>query len=265
MLSSCVPFPFTTAASSSSSSSSPSAVLSTPALDFRQLVLKRSVVVEASGSCSLELGNTKVVCSIQGPRASLGRLSSYSTSNNFSDSHARVECEVKYSPWYSAANLTDNASLQKKERQLSQQILNAVDASILTEKYPKTLISINVCILQACGGELSACIMAASLALLDAGIEIKDIVTSCTVMKGTLIGSNPANPPEDFLDPSDVDMEQVKREGRCMITLSSMPSLGMLTSISMAGRYPIEVIPDMMNLGMDGCQKLRDTIRNAFL
>ena len=265
MLSSCVPFPFTAASSSSSSSSSSTAASSTPALDFRQLELKRSVVVDASGSCSLELGKTKVVCSIQGPRASLGHSTSYSTSKNFSDSHARVECEVKYAPWYSAASLRDNTSQQKKERQLSQQILNAVDASILIEKYPKTLISINVCILQSCGGELSTCIMAASLALLDAGIEIKDVVTSCTVMRGRLLGSDSTNPPEDFIDPSDTDMELVDQEGRCIITLASMPTLGELTSISMAGRYPVEIIPDMMSLGMDGCRKLRDTIRNAIL
>ena len=106
--------------------------------------------------------------------------------------------------------------------------------------------------------------MAASLALLDASIEIKDIVTSCTVMRGRLVGSASTAPAQDFIDPSDRDLEGVEQEDRCVVTLAAMPTLEQLTSVSMAGRYPTDVIPDMMSLGMEGCKKLRDNIRNAF-
>ena len=265
MLSSCVSLPLAAPSSSSSSSSSVSPPPPVAALDFRPLSLKRSVVEGASGSCCLELGKTKVACSIQGPRAGMPRSSSVSTTSNFSDSHAVVECEVKFSPWYSGVNFQDNSSQQQKEREIAQQIVNAIEASILIEKYPKTFININLCILQSCGGDVSACIMAASLALLDAGIEIKDIVTSCTVMRGRLVGSDSTSALDDFIDPSDVDVERVQKEDRCLITLASMASLGQLTSISMAGRYPKEIVPEIMSLGMDGCTKLRETIRNAIL
>ena len=117
--------------------------------------------------------------------------------------------------------------MQSRERQLSEQVLEAVKASILSQKYARTIISIHVSILQSCGGHLSAAIMAASVALIDAGIEVRDLVTSCTLMR-TSDGSWPGRERDIggefndwiFLDPTDEEIAAVDRKTRCMVTVA---------------------------------------------
>lgn len=52
----------------------------------------------------------------------------------------------------------------------------------MVEKFPKSVIEINVLILEADGGALSAAITAGSLALADAGILCYDVVASCSAV-----------------------------------------------------------------------------------
>ncbi|RHN68533.1 putative polyribonucleotide nucleotidyltransferase, PNPase/RNase PH domain-containing protein [Medicago truncatula] len=55
-----------------------------------------------------------------------------------------------------------------------------MEERILTHLMPRSQIDIYVQVLQADGGTRSACINAATLALADAGIPVRDLVTSCS-------------------------------------------------------------------------------------
>ncbi len=59
-----------------------------------------------------------------------------------------------------------------------------MQATIKTELYPRSQIDIFVEVLQADGGNYCACVNAATLALIDAGIPLKDYVTACTASLG---------------------------------------------------------------------------------
>ncbi len=61
-------------------------------------------------------------------------------------------------------------------------------ATIKTELYPRSQIDIFVEVLQADGGNYCACVNAATLALIDAGIPLKDYVTACTASLGRIYG-----------------------------------------------------------------------------
>ena len=54
------------------------------------------------------------------------------------------------------------------------------EAVILTNLFPRSQINISVQILQADGGNLCTAINVACLALLDAGIPMKDMVVACS-------------------------------------------------------------------------------------
>ncbi len=47
----------------------------------------------------------------------------------------------------------------------------------------QAVVEVSVCILEAAGGELSACITAACMALADAGIALYDLAPSCSVVR----------------------------------------------------------------------------------
>lgn len=53
---------------------------------------------------------------------------------------------------------------------------------ILTESFPKLVLDIHCTVLECDGSVASALIIGASLALANAGIDMKDLVASCTVV-----------------------------------------------------------------------------------
>lgn len=60
-------------------------------------------------------------------------------------------------------------------------IRETFEAAILTERYPRSQIDICLQVLQLDGGNYCACVNAATLALIDAGIALKDYVCACSV------------------------------------------------------------------------------------
>jgi ribonuclease PH len=130
---------------------------------MRSLKIKTGLVNGSNGSSYVEYGKTKVICSVQGPRA-VYRTGQYRDS-------CQVECEFKYSPW-SDKSLSSDSPLQQSnvmtqtERYQSSLIVSAIESSIQLEKYPKSIISLNILVLNDSGSELPASIIAASIALI---------------------------------------------------------------------------------------------------
>ncbi|CAM9464856.1 unnamed protein product, partial [Ectocarpus fasciculatus] len=128
----------------------------------------------ASGSASVRIGATEAVCSIFGPRVES------SGGGVFSDS-GRIAVDVRYGVF---AGPAPNRSLSSAESEssLAERLLDALNTTVCLQKYPKCTISVFVVISQSCGSELSAALAACSLALVDAAIEVADIIAPCTAL-----------------------------------------------------------------------------------
>ena len=72
----------------------------------------------------------------------------------------------------------------RKSQEMSIHLRQALSAAIKTELYPKSQIDIFIEVLQADGGNYCASVNAATLALIDAGIPLKEYVTACTASLG---------------------------------------------------------------------------------
>lgn len=59
--------------------------------------------------------------------------------------------------------------------------MTALGGVLLLEKYPKSQIDVYVLLLEADGSSAAAAICVASLALANAGIEMRDLVSACSV------------------------------------------------------------------------------------
>jgi len=73
-----------------------------------------------------------------------------------------------------------NPSTDRRIIEQSHLLQKALSASILLHLYPKSKISVTVMVLADDGGRLEASINAATLALIDAGIPLKDMVCACS-------------------------------------------------------------------------------------
>uniref|UniRef100_A0A671LRL6 Exosome component 4 n=1 Tax=Sinocyclocheilus anshuiensis TaxID=1608454 RepID=A0A671LRL6_9TELE len=116
----------------------------------------------------LEQGNTKALAVVYGP---------YETRGSRSKSlHDRVVINCQFS----TAERKRRPHGDRKSSEMSLHLKQTFEAAVLTELYPRSQIDIYVKILQADGGNYSACVNAATLALVDAGIPMRDYVCACT-------------------------------------------------------------------------------------
>ena len=99
-------------------------------------------------------------------------------------------------------------------------LMQSIESAVQLHRLPKSVIDIYVMVLQADGGELGAAITCASMAIANAGIEMYDLVSGCTVC------SNNNEAIEDtILDPS---RKEIDNSLGCM-TVAIMPSTNEVT------------------------------------
>ncbi|BAT92754.1 hypothetical protein VIGAN_07158100 [Vigna angularis var. angularis] len=200
-------------------------------MEMRQIRAEIGAVSKADGSAMFEMGNTKVIAAVYGPR--------------------EVRCE------YSMANFSTRDRMRKskgdrRSTEISLVIRQTMEASILTHLLPRSQIDIYVQVLQADGGTRSACINAATLALADAGIPMRDLVTSCSA--GYLNST------------SLLDLNYVEDSaGGPDVTLGILPKLDKVTLLQMDSKLPIDILENVMQLAIEGCKAIANYIREILL
>ncbi len=140
--------------------------------ESRPITIKAGVLKNAKGSCYLEWGQNKVLVSVQGPREALPKH----IANPF-------KAIVKFTYRMAAFSVPDrkNPRPGRRDIEISKVCGEALEKSIFLEKYPNTQIEIWAQILDSNAGSRAAALTAASVALADAGIPMKDLVTSVAV------------------------------------------------------------------------------------
>jgi exosome complex component RRP41 len=127
--------------------------------------------------------------------------------------------------------------------ELSKVIRESLEPSVFVEYYPRTGIDVFVEVLQADGGTRCASITAASLAIADAGIPMRDIVVACAAGKvdDTVV--------LDLMDTED-------KLGVADVPVAYMPNLNAVTLLQMDGILAPDEFEQALNLAMEGCKKI---------
>jgi exosome complex component RRP41 len=105
-------------------------------------------------------------------------------------------------------------------------------------------------VLQADGGTRTACINAATVALVDAGIPMKDLVSSCAA--GKIDG-------QIILDLGDYE----DKEGEADIPVAWMNKMEKITLLQMDGILPQDEFEEIVNLAIEGCKQINEIQRDA--
>ncbi|ODQ77790.1 hypothetical protein BABINDRAFT_9777 [Babjeviella inositovora NRRL Y-12698] len=162
-----------------------------PADEIRPMFLKTGLITNANGSAYLEVDNTIISVSVFGPRPIRGSFidrASFAVEFKFlpyvsQPMEAIFECHNEASKAAASSNLNGRSSLTGIEHKISSFIETSLLPSILLEKYPKSSIDIFVTVI-ANDAQTNLLNLAnwavncSSLALVDSGIECKDVVTS---------------------------------------------------------------------------------------
>lgn len=142
--------------------------------ELRPIKIKAGVIPRADGSAYLEWGQNKVFAAVYGPRECLPKHTA-----------SPYKAVIKFEYRMATFSVPDrkNPKPGRREVEISKVCGEALERAIFVERFPNTAIDITVEIVDSNAGSRIAALTAASVALADAGIPMRDMVTGTSVGK----------------------------------------------------------------------------------
>jgi exosome complex component RRP41 len=202
--------------------------------EMRPVKITVGVLKNANGSALVEYGDTKVLAAVYGPREAPSRYMSMPM---------RATLRVRYHMASFSTNERKSPAPTRREIELSKVIREALEAVVFTSLFPRTGIDVFIEVLQADGGTRTAGLTAASLALADAGIPLRDVVVGIAVGKvnGVLV----------------LDINELEDEyGEADMPVGIAPNLGEIVLFQLNG----VLTPQEIKAGVDMAFKAAETV-----
>lgn len=202
--------------------------------ELRPVVIKAGVVPNANGSAMVKMGRTIAIAAVYGPREMFPRHKKISD-------RAALETVYTLVPFSTTDRARPGPSRRSKE--ICLVIREALEPAIFLEEFPKTCINVYIDIIQADAGTRTAAINAASVALADAGIPMRDLVTSVAAGK---VG-------KDIVLDIDMTEEDITK---CDLPIACMLREKKITLLQMDGDLPVKDVKEAMKLAIKSCEEL---------
>ena len=183
--------------------------------ELRPISLQVGLMKNADGSAYIEWGKNKIMAAVYGPKE-------VHPKHQVLPDRALLRCRYHMAPF--SVDERKNPAPSRREIEISKVIREALEPAVIVEDYPRTAIEVWVEVLQSDGGSRCAGITAASLALADAGINMRDLVVGCSC---GLLGDQVVSDLDDTED----------KEGSGDMPVAIMPNLGMVTLLQVDGIY----------------------------
>lgn len=202
--------------------------------ELRSIKVEVGVLSNADGSAYIEQGKNKILAAAFGPREMHPKHLALSE-------RMVLRCRYHMAPF--SVQERKSPAPSRREVELSKVIRESLEPSIFLEYYPRTGIDVFVEVLQADGSTRCASITAASLALADAGIPMRDLVSACSAGKvdGTIV--------LDLMDTED-------KMGEADLPVALMPNSNVITLLQMDGNLTQEEFEKAISLAIEGCKKV---------
>jgi len=204
--------------------------------ELRPTKMEVGVLDKADGSAYIEQGKNRIIAAIYGPREAHPKHVALAD-------RAVIKCRYHMAPF--SVEERKSPAPSRRELELSKVIREALETSIMSELYPRTSIDITIEVLQSDGGSRCAAITAASLALADAGVPLREIVAACAV--GKING-------KIALDLSDIE----DKEGDADLPVAFMPKSKAITLLQMDGSFTEEEFNQALDMAINACEKINE-------
>jgi exosome complex component RRP41 len=207
----------------------------------RRIVIKAGVLKNADGSAYIEFGDNKILAGVFGPRdVHPKHLSNTDT--------GILRCRYHMSPF--SVTERKNPAPSRREIEISKVLKEALEPAVMLEQFPRTAVDIYVEILQADGGSRCAALDAAAVALADAGIPMRDMVSACAAGKvaDTIV--------------LDVNNEE-DQAGQADMPVAIMPNLGKITLLQLDGVLTPDEYKKCLETAIGGCKQVYELQKKA--
>ncbi len=204
--------------------------------DLRDMHITVGVLSKAQGSAMVEWGRNKVLAAVYGPREVLPK--------HLTDPYkSRVTFRYVMAP-FSSMEEHGRSGPNRRSIEISRVLKHVFEHNILTHQFPKTQVELSAEVLQSEGGTRVAALVAASLALVDSGLPVKDIVSAVSVGKigGKLVVD--LDKDEDNYGESDMPIGISHRTGEVLL-------------FQMDGMLTRQELSDALDMAFDATMKVR--------
>ena len=166
-----------------------------------------------------------------------------------------MEVTLRTAPFAPSAGdrRTTNPNTDRRLVEQSSLIQKAFEASLLLNLHPRTRIVLDLTVLADDGGRLCAAINASTLALVDAGIAMKDLICSCSA--GSLSGSINIDSDVQIIDLNQKEISSYNGESAVYLPCATMPQRNTVVLAQCESRLPsIKIFEKVLGAAMEGCE-----------
>lgn len=214
--------------------------------ELRKIEAKVGIIPRADGSAMFKIGNTTALAAVYGPR----------------DLHPKflqnpktgiLRCNYNMMP-FSGHGERVRPGASRRSKEISMVMENALLPVLNLKDYPNAVVDVFVELPQTDAGTRCAGIVAASMALADAGLEMKDLVCAVAVGKvgGTIIAD------------LTYDEEAYEEHGGATdIPVSYLPNLDKVTLLQMDGEITREDLKQGLELAKKVCKQVYEVQKKA--
>ena len=204
--------------------------------EARELEAKVGVVKRANGSAMFRMGKTIAIAAVYGPRELFP---------SFLQDSGKARLKCIYDLLSFSVSDRKRPGPSRRSTEVSLVTANSLEPSLFLEKFPLNGIDVYIYITQADAGTRTAGINAAALALADAGIPMKGLVSSVAVGK--------------VADKICVDLDKEEEdhpEGATDMPVAMILGTGKITLLQLDGNMTREEIDEALKLAKKSCEKI---------
>jgi len=211
--------------------------------DLREVKITVGTVKNADGSAFIEFGKNKILAAVYGPREVHPKHMAQSD-------RCVLRCRYHMSPF--STDTRKSPAPSRREVEISKVMREALEPAVMLEDYPRAAIDVFVEVLQSDGGSRCAGITAASVALADAGINMRDLVAACAAGKVD---------EKIVLDINDTE----DKEGGADMPVAYMPRLEQVTLLQLDGNLTPNQFNECIDKAVGGCKMVYEIQKQALM
>lgn len=209
--------------------------------ELRPIKIEAGTLNRADGSCYLEWGKNKVIAAVYGPR----ELHPKHMQDN---TQAVLRCRYNMAPF--SVGERKRPGPDRRSIEISMVIREALEKVVFLNYFPTSGIDVFMEVLQADAGTRCAALTAASVALADAGIPMRDLVAGCAAGKADDTVILDLNQDEDNFGQGDLPMGYI-------------PSKDEIVLLQLDGEFSKEEFETAKKYAVEGCKKVYELQKDA--
>jgi exosome complex component RRP41 len=230
--------------------------------ELRLLSATLTTQPSSSGSAYLSHGSTKILCTVSGPAEIRGSGGGGGGGGTDQSDKATIVVDVSIAGFAGVDRKKPTGGQGRADRRITElqsTIANAFGEVLLTNLYPHSTITLTIHVLALDGGLLAGCINACTLALIDAGVPMRDYLVAATagsVPLGTVsAGAQGAEQAEPLLDLNGQEELELP-----FLTVATVGASERVSVLVMESRVRVERVEGMLAVAVDGCKQVRQVL-----